>query len=133
MSAVGQFDGSVKLIVDSLVSTLVTVHHWPDCSFIRMPLLYPSGDNVTVKIERIDDEFRVSDHGFAFRQCEDFSDIMNFSSVAEMVADEAEIEHNAQMIFVEVDAGGLYSAVCEVALASYKIAAWLRAEAAESG
>src|SRR3546814_11423671 len=51
-------------------------------SYINMPLLYPDGSCVTLRIDRLSDRFRVSDNGFAYREIEDLGAERSFAGTA---------------------------------------------------
>lgn len=131
MKTLDESGGSVHAAVESILGTLTAVRHWPDCSFVNLPLIYPGGDNVTVRIDRVKGGFRVSDNGFAFRQAEAFGSEDSFARLAKLVVDEVEIERGSQAIFADVEIEALYSAVCDVSAASWRVAERLCVEADE--
>ena len=51
---------------------LVSCRNWGDASFISLPMVYPSGSFVTVRMTHISGGIRVSDSGFAYREAESF-------------------------------------------------------------
>ncbi len=59
-----------KKIVNELAREMVTAEHREGASFVKTPILYPSGTTVVVKIDEGQNEFFVSDMGLGFQEAD---------------------------------------------------------------
>jgi hypothetical protein len=126
-----QIEG-VNAAVDRIVRDLVSVRHMGDGSFISLPLAYPSGSYVTVRIDRSKGGFRVSDNGFAFREAESLGAARGFSKTAETIAQYDAVSVGKRIIYVEgVSDAELVRAICDVGKASSRVADKIVGKAAE--
>ncbi|AMM83154.1 hypothetical protein [Martelella sp. AD-3] len=88
----------------AIVPGLVSYRDWGDASFISLPLIYPSGSFVTVRLTyRAGGVIRVSDSGFAFREAESFGATRSFPRVARSVAADFDVEVDRRSLYVDVD------------------------------
>lgn len=118
------FDGkSLENAVDKTVRDLVRLQKVNGSSYINLPLLYPDGSSVTIKIDQVNKGLRVSDDGFAFRDAEDVDAVRSFGQNKKGIAEEFGVEFGGKCIFLNTSADGLFEAVCDVATASWQIAA----------
>lgn len=101
---------------------LIAVRQHGDSAFLNLPMVYPGGGFVTVRIDATQDGFRVSDNGFAFRELESFGAERSFPNTARNIADREALEVNRRAVFVEVPEDQLLGAVCDIGAASWKIA-----------
>lgn len=116
-------DGQVSGTVEDAVRDLVQVRHWGDASFVSLPLIYPSGSFVTVKIEQSKGGFLVSDNGFAYREAEALGAARSFSKTAQTMAEYDDLSVGKRMIFTEGAAEDeLVRAICDVAKVSCRVA-----------
>jgi len=53
-------------LTKAIIPHLVSYRAWGDASFVNMPLVYPSGAFVTVRLTHTPGGVRVSDSGFAY-------------------------------------------------------------------
>lgn len=113
----------LRELTKSIVPTLVSYKTWGDASFINMPLAYPSGAFVTVRLTHAPIGVRVSDSGFAYREAESFGAGRSFSKTAQSIAEEYELETDRRSIFVDVPAQEVERAILDVSAASHAIAA----------
>ncbi len=88
-------------MVDAVSRELVTADHRAGASFIRTPLMYPSGATVVVRID--DDgqkEFFVSDMGFGSREADLMGGSRIYSRHAKLIADANGIGFDSHSFFV---------------------------------
>lgn len=113
---------SVAEVAEAAARRLVMAQHWEDSSFINLPLIFPGGGHVTVKIDRVQGGFRVSDNGFAFRELESIGAGRSFPRTAKSIVEPLEIEVNRRMIYVDVTEAQVVRAICDVAMSSWQVA-----------
>ncbi len=101
---------------------LVRVSHWGDASYINLPVLFPSGSAATVRITKTADGFSVDDCGFSFREVESIGAERSFPKTAAAIAEADCVSVNRRVIFTHVHDAGLVRAICDVGLASWKVA-----------
>lgn len=120
--------------IESAVNELVSVQHWNDCSFIRLPIAYPSGSLVTVKVDVCErGRFRVSDGGLGYREVEDVGGEGSFPRTATAIVEEGALAKGAQSIFTEATADQLTRAISDVGLASWQIVTRIYDRLSEEG
>ena len=122
---------AVREVAENVAAALVSVRHWGEASFIKLPLIYPSGSHVAVRITQAPGEFKVSDGGLAFREIERFGAERSFPNTVRNVIDGKEIMADRRTIFADVTAEEVEAAVYEVAIASHQVAEQIVAKAAE--
>jgi hypothetical protein len=108
--------------VDAVARDLVRLQRVNGSTFINLPLLYPDGSSVTVRVDATAKGLRVSDNGFAFRDADDMGASRSFGQNKKAVAEEFGVQFAQKLIFTETAADGLFDAVCDVAAASWQIA-----------
>lgn len=113
-------------------SELVSVRHLGGSSFINVPLLYPDGSFVTLKLDHAPHGIRVSDNGFAYRELEAIGAGRSWAKTAAPIAEAGNILVDKRTVFVDVKQEELVRAICDVALASWQIADKVYARAAEA-
>jgi hypothetical protein len=59
----GNTHENFKMLVDEVAKEIIATEHRTGGSFIRTPLMYPSGTSVVVRIEEGENRFFVSDFG----------------------------------------------------------------------
>jgi hypothetical protein len=112
----------VAAAVRAVVGHLVSTQHWADASFIRLPLIYPSGGSVTVKVDQHDrGAFRVSDGGFAFQEIDSVGATRSFAKVSDSIIAELGIQRNSRAVYADCSVDQLYRAVADVGIASWQI------------
>ncbi len=109
-------------VVESAASDLVRLRQAGEAIFLNLPMLYPDGSFVTVKIEMMEDSIKVSDAGFAYREVEDLDASKSFRRTAEKIADEAGVVVGDRSIFTETNAVQLERAIYDVASTSWRVA-----------
>ncbi|NBC31446.1 MAG: hypothetical protein GVY13_02095 [Alphaproteobacteria bacterium] len=109
-------------IVDSVVRDLVSVRHRAGSRWVTLPLLYPDGSSVTVRIEAAGEQIRVSDDGFAYRITESIGEECAFAAAAAQVARRWLVRCDQTIIYIDVPPDTLFRAICDVAIASWQVA-----------
>jgi hypothetical protein len=113
----------VEVAVRTVACDLVRLQRASGTSFVNLPLLYPDGSAVTVKIDSVAGGMRVSDAGFAYREAEDSGiDRRSFVRTAKRIAEEFAVDLNQTIIYVDTPTDALYGAICDVAAASWQTA-----------
>jgi hypothetical protein len=112
----------VELAVRETVDGLVRAKRVNGSFFVNLPILYPDGSFVTVKIDQVVGGLRVSDHGFAYREAEDVGAGRSFKRIANKYSEESAVCIGDRMIFRDVPIDQLHAAICEVAEISWKVA-----------
>lgn len=88
-------------LIDSIAREIVATDHRVGGSFIRTPLMYPSGSTVVVRIEQGgDDRFFVSDVGYGFQEAELMGAGLMYSKPAHAIAMDAGVMFDNQAFFV---------------------------------
>jgi len=113
----------VERTVEEVARELVRLRRVNGSSFLNLPMLYPDGSSVTVKIDQVAGGLRVSDNGFAFREAEDSGAIRSFGQTKKSVAEEFGVQFGGKAIFLDTECAGLFEAICDVASASWQIVA----------
>src|SRR5690606_3930079 len=111
-------------ICAELVPGLVSWRDWGDASFISLPLVYPSGSLVTVRLTYAEGRaIRISDSGFAFREAESFGAARSFPKTARAIAEIFDVTIGRRSIYVDVsDPNDVERAVFDVSAASRSVA-----------
>ena len=119
---------SLAAVAEAAVRDLVRVSNWGNSSFVNLPLIYPDGSSVTVKLDivqagqRVDEVgVRVSDHGFAYRLLEQIGAQRSFGRTAGGVAEREELTVDKRSIYVDVPFDAVERAICDVAAASWSV------------
>ena len=108
--------------IEAVGKQLVSFQHWDDTSLLRLPLVYPSGSAVAVKITNTSrDVFMVSDLGFAYRELESYGVQRSFAGTADAVLAGWAVSRNARVVFAEVHEDELSQGIIDVARASWQI------------
>ncbi|THD70959.1 MAG: hypothetical protein E7813_06705 [Bradyrhizobium sp.] len=103
-------------LVDSVAREIVATEHRVGGSFIRTPLMYPSGSTVVVRVEQGENRFFVSDVGFGFQEAEMMGAGLMYTKPAHAIADEAGVKFDNQAFFVlEASRDELAGAVVTIA------------------
>jgi hypothetical protein len=111
-----------RAAVEATAGELVRLNQIGNSSYVNLPLLYPDGSSVTVKIDHVADGLRVSDNGFAYREIEGIGAENSFSKAAKKVAEELSVEADRRTIFADASAETLFRAICDVGAASWSVA-----------
>jgi hypothetical protein len=111
-------------LCSELVPSLVSWEVWGDASFVNMPIVYPSGSFVTVRLTYINNGgIRVSDSGFAYREIESFGAEKSFSKTAKSIAEAFDVDVDRRTLFVDVfDPSQVQRAIFDVSAVSKAVA-----------
>jgi len=104
--ALDDHNDTFRLTVDKVARALSEVRHDADASYISLPILYPSGAMVVVRLERHQaDHFLVSDAGFGFAEADAMGAGRLFTHSAPAVAARSGIhlDHHAFVVAVRQD------------------------------
>jgi len=112
----------VAEVAEAVVSELVATRYSGDSSFVNLPILYPDGSFVTVKLERLFDGIRVSDNGLAYRELEAIGASRSFAKTAAYVAEALDLQVDRRAVYADVPHEQLVRAICDVSFASWEIA-----------
>lgn len=105
-----------QAVVDAVARELASTIHRGDASFIRTPLLYPSGSTVVIKIDGGPETYFVSDYGMGQDEAEQMGFSNIFSRLARSVAEQAGVGFDQHSFFViEVPKDQLVGAVSTIA------------------
>ena len=121
MGEVLTLSDAVPASVRNAVGALVSTRSFGDTVYVSLPLFFPSGTPVTVRVDRAEIGFRVSDNGFAYRELEDVGADRSFWGTADALIFEEGLERGKRTIFVEVFAENLERAICDVGAIAWKI------------
>lgn len=114
---------SMAAIARAVAARLVSVRDWGSSSFINLPLIYPGGGFVTIKLEQVKaDTFKVSDNGFAFREIESIGAQRSFAKTALGLVEPMSVVLDRRAISTEASSQELERAICDVAMASWQVA-----------
>ncbi len=124
-------DNSFKRMIGGIAQQLVHAEHGVGNSVIRLPLLYPSGANVVVRVEGAEDRYFVSDSGFGYHEADLMGATLIYARHGKSIADNAGVRFDNQAFFViEASRDQLPGAVVTIAncsqeaatLSAYKLA-----------
>lgn len=108
-----------QAVVDGVVHVLAEVRHQSDASFIQLPVLYPSGSMVVVRVDpHRDGHFLVSDTGLGFQEADLLGAGRQFSHAAPAIALRAGIHFDRQSFSIGVSQERLIGAVSVIAACS---------------
>ncbi|WP_311275745.1 DUF1828 domain-containing protein [Methylobacterium sp. WCS2018Hpa-22] len=113
----------VRQAVENTARELVRTERIGESWYINLPLLYPDGSYVTVRVDPTPGGIRVSDDGFAYREAEDLEAPKgSFKRTASAIAEQMGVFVNNHAIFVDSSTDMLERAVHDVAEASWRVA-----------
>lgn len=118
--------------IKGVVKSLITSESFGDEYVVRLPLIMPGGSNATVRIIPNGNRYYVGDLGLAFQEADSMGYKASFWRTADALAQQAALERNKTELGVSVSTEDLYSAVCDVALVSWKVADAVASKAEEA-
>jgi hypothetical protein len=110
-----------RATVEKAVAGLVRAERIRETFFVNLPMVYPDGSFVTVRIDPVTAGARVSDAGFAFREVEDIGANRSFKRTANRIADKFCVEVSEKAIFTTARYEELERAICDVAAVSWRV------------
>lgn len=120
--------------VDEAVRDLVCVRNWGSSSYVSLPLFYPSGAPVSVRVTKHSDtKFQIDDGGFAYRELESVGAHRSFRKAAPKAAETEELQTDRRTIFVDASVLELGRAICDVGVASWQTVHNVFSRIAEGG
>lgn len=122
MANIAVRDSSFEAAIENAVRQLVSVRHWGSAAYINLPIYYPSGTAVAVKVEPSRSGFRVSDGSLAYREIEQIGGERGFANNARILASEIGAITDKRSIYLDCDPEGLAGAIADIAEASARIA-----------
>jgi hypothetical protein len=120
-----------RKMIGEVAQQLVRAEHHVGSSMISLPLLYPSGANVVVRVEGSDDRFFVSDAGFGYHEADFMGASLIYARNGKSIAENAGVRFDNQAFFViEASRDQIPGAIVTIgncsqeatALAAYKLA-----------
>lgn len=112
----------IRELTAAIMPNLVTCREWGDASFISLPIVYPSGSFVTVRLTHCPAGVRVSDAGFAYREAESFGAGRSFSQTARPIAETLGVDVGRRALFADVPEHEVERAIFDVSAASHAVA-----------
>lgn len=113
---------AVERTVESTVKELVRLERVNGACFVNLPINYPDGSSVTVRIDQTQSGVRVSDAGFAYREVEDIDGLRSFRRTANKIGEAIGVTIGERMIYLDSSLDELHSSICDVAEASWRVA-----------
>lgn len=114
-------DRSLYEAIELAVRDLVSHRHVDGRSYVNVPLFYPDGSHVTVRIDRVKGGIRVSDCGAGYRQIEAVGSERSFGRSAEAIAEAADLQRSNRSFYCDVASDDLARAIGEVSAASWTL------------
>lgn len=108
-------DPRVADAVRAAMSQLVRTQSWVDSVYVSMPMFYPNGTQIAIKIEPSQNKFRVSDGGRTYRELEQIGAERFFPRRATIAAEEIEGFIHNRAICADVEENELASMIAEIA------------------
>lgn len=109
-------------VVSDVVRGLARAERVNGVWFVNMPMLYPDGSYVTLRVRQAPGGFRVSDAGFAYREAERVGATRSFRRAANPLAEAADVTVGDRSIFVEATMEELERAILDVSETSRRVA-----------
>ena len=106
----------------AIAPRLVSYKNVQNASFLNLPMLFPSGSFVTVRITHAPSGLRVSDAGFAYQETESFGSGRSFAPTARAEAKKAHLLVGRRSIYIDVPVEKAERAVLDVSAASCSVA-----------
>ena len=111
--------GPFRAAVEAVAGQLVHVEHRRNVSFVRTPVLYPSGSTVVVQIRPVNSGFDVSDMSSAFQEAVSMGASHVFQRHARAIAEDAGVNFDGSAFNVlNVTERQLPAAMMEIASCS---------------
>ena len=112
----------ISEICEAIVPRLISYEDGQHAGYLNLPMLYPSGAFVTVRIAQGPNGIRVSDGGFAYRELESVGANRSFPAKARSVAADVYLNVGERTIFADVAEDEVERAILDVSAASCLVA-----------
>ena len=109
-------------ICSAILPRLVSFQEGQNAGFVTLPMLYPSGSFVTVRITYARHGIRVSDAGFAYREADSFGAGRSFAKTAKAEGEKAHLKVGKRSIYADVAGEQVERAILDVSAASCTVA-----------
>jgi hypothetical protein len=133
MASNPRLDTRVSDAVETAIARLVHVCSWGDVSYVAMPLFYPNGTPVTIKVEPCIAGFRVSDGGMTYRELEQIGAEHYFGRNAGNYAKEIDGFVHGRSVCLDIEESELAAAMADVADTVARMASKIMARVAGKG
>lgn len=107
--------------IKSAVASLISARSLSDTVYVSLPLIFPGGTIVTVRIDPAPGGFRVSDSGFAYRELEEIGAERSFAKTADKIIEIQNVLRNKRAIYADVSAEQIERAICDVSTAAWRV------------
>lgn len=108
-----------KNIADKIIQELVAIDMGKSSVMISMPVLYPSGSTVVVKVDSIRNNYFVSDMGLGFQEAEMMGAVIMFKNAARTISDNTGVGFDEHAFFItQASRDQLIGAIISVASCS---------------
>lgn len=108
--------------VHAAMGDLMSAQSWGDATFISMPLYYPNGTPITVKVEPSQTGFRVSDGGLTYRELEQIGAERFFARNGATIAKEIDGFIHNRALCIDVTSDELSAAIADIADTTARVA-----------
>lgn len=126
-------DLALTSAVESAVRDLLSVRHWGGSSYVSLPMFFPSGAPVTVRVSGGSERFHVDDGGFAYRELESIGAHRSFGKAAPKIAEPEELQFDRRTIYVDTNVAELARAISDIGIASWNMVHAVVSRLAEGG
>lgn len=126
-------DPELYAAVERAVRSLVSIGQWGSSAFVSLPIFYPSGTAVTVKVEKVAGGFRVSDGGFAYREIEQMGAEHYFGKNATKFAEEIGAVADKRSLIATAAEDHLAATIADIAATTARLAHKITASAGSRG
>jgi hypothetical protein len=127
------FDAPVAVAVQSAVAQLVRVQTWGGAAFVNLPMFYPNGNPITVKVEQWVGGYRVSDGGLTYRELEQIGAESYFARNAGVYAGEMQGVVWNRSLCIDAAPNELSAAIADVAATVERMASKIMARVSAKG
>lgn len=113
------------------IRELAPVRKWGETAFVNLPMFFPGGTAVTIRVAESSMGFIVSDNGFTYSELQAVGAERSFAKASKPIVEAHGITRNGHLLYVDVQAEDLPRAIADVAAASWQITTKVYADRAE--
>lgn len=111
----------IEQAVEAVARDMVHVRRVNGAVFLNLPMFYPDGSHVTVRVDRTASGMRVTDAGFTYREAADIGVTKQaFGRVVNKLAESAGVSVEDRALFTEANEATLERSVYDVAEVSWR-------------